>query len=243
MPSFRSLLSATTALSLATVGQTRPLTDAAQADCSCYKATADATAVFANRKFFDFRNIANPVTPAPIVGRDPDAAAGPAHPYFSTAEWSDTWGVQNWATPGEGVYRVNSANNVLIAPADGDGTETGSSHLTLRTQRQSDYQSTAEVESRATDYQFLTVRMLARSRGASGAVTALFTYVAEGDAVQYVYFLSCSVLSPFFPSFSFLFLLLLLLTREFHQKTGKAISSSARAQTPTWCSTRTSRAR
>ncbi|KAI1301054.1 concanavalin A-like lectin/glucanase domain-containing protein [Xylaria venustula] len=181
MASFRTLLSA--ALSLAAVTQGRPLS-AADADCDCYKATADSSAYFVNRKFFDFRNIANPVTPAPITDQSADAAAGVTHEYFSSSEWTDTWSIQSWGTAGEGVARANSLNNVIIAAADGDGTETGSSHLTLRTQRQDSYQSTSEVESIATDYDYLTVRMLARTKGASGAVTALFTYAAPGGSVQ-----------------------------------------------------------
>ncbi|RYC53659.1 hypothetical protein CHU98_g12549, partial [Xylaria longipes] len=58
MPSFRAVLS-TTALSLAALAQGRPLAAAEAADCDCYKAAADSTAYFVNRKFFDFRNIAN----------------------------------------------------------------------------------------------------------------------------------------------------------------------------------------
>ncbi|KAI1748589.1 concanavalin A-like lectin/glucanase domain-containing protein [Xylaria castorea] len=179
MASFRTLFSATALSLAATLAQGRPLSEAAAAaaDCNCYKAAADSSVHFVNRKFFDFRNIANPSTPAPIVGSAADGAAGATHPYFSTAEWTNTWRAQSWSTPGEGVFRQNSANNVFIAPAE-DG-EQGSSHLTLRTLRQSDYQSTAEVESATADYQFLTMRMLARSRGASGAVTALFTYTGN----------------------------------------------------------------
>ncbi|KAI1741568.1 concanavalin A-like lectin/glucanase domain-containing protein [Xylaria scruposa] len=177
MTSLRALVSATALSLAATLAQGRPLEEAAAADCNCYKAAADSTAHFVNRRFFDFRNIANPSTPAPIAGSGADGAAGATHPYFSTAEWTNTWRTQSWSTPGEGVARQNSLNNVFIAPAQ-DG-EQGSSHLTLRTVRQSDYQSTAEVESATADYHFLTMRMLARSRGASGAVTALFTYTAN----------------------------------------------------------------
>ncbi|KAI0204487.1 concanavalin A-like lectin/glucanase domain-containing protein [Astrocystis sublimbata] len=179
MASFRTLLS-TSVLSLAALSQGRPLE--AAADCDCYKASADSDAIFVNRRFFDFRNIENPVTPAPIVGSAADAAAGPAHPYFSTSEWTDTWRTQSWDTPGEGVYRQNSANNVFIAAAE-DG-EKGASHLTMRTLRQDGYQSTSEVESNTADYQFLTVRMLARSRGDGGAVTALFTYTEDGGVQE-----------------------------------------------------------
>ncbi|GAP88363.1 putative glycoside hydrolase family 16 protein [Rosellinia necatrix] len=186
MASFRTLFTAT-ALSLAALTQGRPLADEAAASCDCYKPTAHSHATFAHRKFFDFRRIANPKTPAPVSGgRAADAAAGGAHPYFSTSEWTSTWGIQNWQTPGEGVYRVNSRNNVLIAPADDDDDERedAPSHLTLRTQRWPDYQSTAEVESSITDFHFLSVRMRARTRGAPGAVTALFTYRERDGAVQ-----------------------------------------------------------
>jgi hypothetical protein len=182
----------TAALSLAALSglaQGWPVADTAAAAtaCDCYKATADSTAHFANRKFFDFRNIADPGTPAPIAaGRLTDEAAGLTHPYFSTAEWADTWSIQSWDSPGEGVQRVNSANNIFIAASDDNddctsssSCTTSSSHLTLRTHREPDYQSTAEVESIASDYQFLTVRMRARTRGSPGAVTALFTYGSD----------------------------------------------------------------
>ncbi|KAI1827371.1 concanavalin A-like lectin/glucanase domain-containing protein [Xylaria intraflava] len=179
----RGTLLKTTALSLASLAsltQGRPLTDARD-DCGCYKAAADSTAYFANRKFFDFRNIGDPATPGPITaGAAADMAAGATHPYFKGAEWTGTWSTQSWDTPGEGVHRVNSANNVLVAPGDGGkGT-----CLTLRTERQASYQSTAEVESVAADYHFLTMRMYARTTGSAGAVTALFTYTGKTDPVQ-----------------------------------------------------------
>lgn len=180
MSSFKQVISTATALSLAALTQGRPLVEE-RADCNCYKASQDSGSYFVNRKFFDFRNIANPVTTDPIIGREADGAAGRTHEYFSSAEWTDTFSLQTWATEGQGVYRQNSANNVLIAPADGQD-EGVTSHLTLRTQRQGNYQSTAEVESVSTDYQFLTMRMLARTRGSAGACTALFTY--KGDPLQ-----------------------------------------------------------
>ncbi|KAI8628437.1 concanavalin A-like lectin/glucanase domain-containing protein [Xylariaceae sp. FL1651] len=192
------------ALSLSGLAQGRPLTTTAPADddddapiaaCDCYKAMAFSSALFTHRKFFDFRNIPFPLTPAPIGRAADDAAAGPTHPYFLTPAWSDTWGIRNWASPGRGVIRVNSPNNVFIAAADDDDHDHGHSslsssstpvttHLTLRTLRHPAYQSTAEVESHSMDYQFLTMRMRARTRGSSGAVTALFTYNGRTKPVQ-----------------------------------------------------------
>ncbi|TGJ83521.1 hypothetical protein E0Z10_g5226 [Xylaria hypoxylon] len=183
MASFRTLFSA---LSLVAIAQGRPL-EPAEADCrhcNCYKATVGSSAHFVNRKFFDFRSIANPTTPAPLNGREADVAAARTHAYFSTGEWTGTWALQNWQTEGQGVHRVNSFNNVFIAASEGDDEDSCATHLTLRTRREADYQSTAEVLSLSADYQFLTVRMLARTRGGPGAVTALFTYGEPGGSVQ-----------------------------------------------------------
>jgi hypothetical protein len=55
-------------------------------------------------------------------------------------------------------------------------SQSGETHLTMRTVRHADFQSAAEFESLSTGYQFLSVRMLARTIGSSGAVTAMFTY-------------------------------------------------------------------
>ncbi|KAI1434246.1 concanavalin A-like lectin/glucanase domain-containing protein [Xylaria sp. CBS 124048] len=149
--------------------------------CTCYKATASSPEYFLNRQFFDFRNIANPVITAPITaGAAVDMEAVHTNSYFSTSEWTDTWSIQNWNTEGEGVYRQNSANNILIASANNDTSAAGgNTYLTLRTQRQNGYQSTAEVESIAKDYLYLTTRMYARTVGSPGAVTSLFTYASD----------------------------------------------------------------
>ncbi|CAJ2504694.1 Uu.00g120880.m01.CDS01 [Anthostomella pinea] len=152
------------------------------ATCDCYKAEATSTNFFDHRKFFDFRDMAGAAVPAPIDGRDQDAGAPLTNAYFSTAEWTDTWGIQTWPTSGGPVYRVNSPNNVYIE-ADTDASPASRTHLTMRTLRQSDYQSTAEFESKSPQYQYLSVRMLARTQGDGGAVTSMSTYLG-GAPVQ-----------------------------------------------------------
>ncbi|KAI0142725.1 concanavalin A-like lectin/glucanase domain-containing protein [Xylariaceae sp. FL1272] len=174
MPSLQSLLLLSTAAALA---QSSPLQK--RQSCDCWKASDSSTAVFSNRKFFDFRNIANPSTPAVISDQSSDANAATTNAYFSSAEWTDTWSIQSWATAGEGVARQNSKNNVFIAQND-DGSS--ATYLSMRTARNQGYQTTAEVESIATNYQYATLRMKARTTGASGAVTSLFTYL--GDPLQ-----------------------------------------------------------
>jgi hypothetical protein len=53
--------------------------------------------------------------------------------------------------------------------------------MTLRTERLPDFQTAAEIESMSPDclYQYLSIRLLARTIGAPGAVTAFFTYRDE----------------------------------------------------------------
>ncbi|KAI1263276.1 concanavalin A-like lectin/glucanase domain-containing protein [Xylariaceae sp. FL1019] len=171
MPSFRSLFLLSTAAALA---QSQPLQK--KQNCDCWKATDASTAVFSNRRFFDFRDIANPSTPALISDQSSDANAPNTNAYFDSAEWTDTWSIQSWATAGEGVARQNSKNNVFIASND-DGSS--ATYLSMRTARNEGYQTTAEVESVATNYQYATLRMKARTTGATGAVTSLFTYLGS----------------------------------------------------------------
>ncbi|KAI1810333.1 concanavalin A-like lectin/glucanase domain-containing protein [Poronia punctata] len=174
-----------TALSLAALSSARPYNNNTprQADCDCYKASSDTSKLYGNRKFFDWRNIENPSTPDPIAGRDADKNAGNTHPYFSTSDWTEWFRIQSWdQEPGQNgadstVFRVNSANNVFIAPSD-DGDDSSASHLTLRAVRQDDYYSTAEAESVIQDFEYLSFRYLARTVGDDGAVTSIFTYIS-----------------------------------------------------------------
>jgi beta-glucanase (GH16 family) len=79
---------------------------------------------------------------------------------------------------------VNSANNIYFEPND-DTKSSAKTHLTMRTVRHDNFQSAAEFDSISGDYHYLSMRMLARTRGASGAVAAMFTYHG-GDAAAAV---------------------------------------------------------
>ncbi|KAI5917350.1 concanavalin A-like lectin/glucanase domain-containing protein [Camillea tinctor] len=156
--------------------------------CDCFKASASSEAYFAHHKFFDFRNISSSSSsvsvsalsvPQPITNKAKDAAAPVTNSYFSSAEWTDTWSIQSWSTGSGPVFRTNSKNNMYFAQDSG----TESSYLTMRTVRQNDYQSTSEFQTTSGKYQFLSLRMYARTRGSPGAVTAMFTYL-EGPPVQ-----------------------------------------------------------
>lgn len=92
------------------------------------------------------------------------------------------------------LFMVNSPNNIYIehnsdhaptsnisvrAPNTTVAATNASSvptYMVMRTARLNAFQTSAEIESSSTGFRFLSVRMYARTVGASGAITAMFTY-------------------------------------------------------------------
>ncbi|KAJ9157497.1 Concanavalin A-like lectin/glucanase [Pleurostoma richardsiae] len=70
---------------------------------------------------------------------------------------------------------VNSANNIFIE-RNTDYGASSQTYMTMRTARLQSFQTAAEIESTSQGFQYVSTRMLARTRGNSGAVTAMFTY-------------------------------------------------------------------
>ncbi|KAB5543131.1 glycoside hydrolase family 16 protein [Coniochaeta sp. 2T2.1] len=164
-----------------------PLTT--DSNCHCYKTNATSANYFGHHKFFDFRQL-NQYVNVPGVKPDPDsnANAPPPSNYFQSAEWTSTWGIQNWNNShvfelnnsdvtgsDASVLMVNSPNNIYIE-RNQDNQASSQTHLTMRTARLRDFQTAAEFESISQGYQYVSVRMFARTKGAPGAVTAMFTY-------------------------------------------------------------------
>ena len=145
------------------------------------------TGYFTKHRFFDFRNLAQYAgVPPTITNAHESGTAAVANQYFTSTEWTDTWMVGNWSNSAgvrkdSTVLMVNSRNNVYIE-ANGDSNPASQTFLTLRTQRlpavqdQKEFQTAAEIESLSGGFHYLSVRMLARTIGAPGAITALFTY-------------------------------------------------------------------
>ena len=164
-----------------------PLTT--DSNCHCYKTNATASNYFAHHKFFDFRQLSQYVN-APAVIPDPDSNtnAPPPSNYFQSSNWTSTWGIQTWnnsqalqqndsdvSSSDASVLMVNSANNIYIE-RNRDCRASSQTHLTMRTARLQDFQTAAEFESISQGYQYVSIRMYARTKGAPGAVTAMFTY-------------------------------------------------------------------
>ena len=151
------------------------------------KAPRASTSAFEGRLFFDFRNLDSPHVPDPIDNFDQAQNAPATHAYFNSAEWTDTWAIMSWDKPVTDkapVHMTNSLNNVYIQ-ANNDENAESSTFLTLRTVRHEDFQSVAEFDSIRQDYQYVSMKMYARTIGDAGACPAMFTYLLpEGQKVQ-----------------------------------------------------------
>ncbi|KAI2784462.1 glycoside hydrolase family 16 protein [Daldinia loculata] len=164
-----------------------PQAAAATPDCHCYLTDGSSSEYFANQKFFDFRNIANPRVPPPIDDRDGSTNAPVTNAYFSSTDFTNTWSIQTWIDS-RAVYNTYSKNDVYIE-SNTDADPASRTYLTLRTYRHpaGNFQSSAEIQSVSANYQYLSMRMYSRTRGAAGGVTAMFTYragAAEADVQE-----------------------------------------------------------
>ena len=176
-PSLALLLSASIPLAAAqnTVDDSR---------CNCYITNGSDVTYFVNHKFYDFRSLSQHAGIPPLIANADEATrALPTSDYFISDDFAKFWEIQNWnnsislgtVASNASVLRVNSPNNIYI---ERNGIENVSPQtwLTLRTARQTQFQSTAEMVTRSDAVQFLSMRMMARTIGAPGACTAMFTY-------------------------------------------------------------------
>ncbi|KAI8966831.1 glycoside hydrolase family 16 protein [Daldinia sp. FL1419] len=151
--------------------------------CNCFLTNGTAD-YFTTHKFFDYRDKTEYASvPALIDDPDDSSESGPSSDYFTTDEWTKNWIEQNWNNAASlssnasdaTILMVNSPNNIYIEKNNDDNADSNT-YLTMRTARLEDFQTTAEFESAVRDYHFLSARMYARTIGAPGAITAIFTY-------------------------------------------------------------------
>lgn len=155
------------------------------ADCDCFLINGTSPTYYAEHLFFDFRNLSDYAgVPDAITDRSDTASADPTSDYFSSDNWTSVWALQNWdnrkgddeLSDDATVLMINSPNNVYIQKSTDDDATDSDTFMTMRTQRLPGFQTAAEFESTSSDYQFVSIRMLARTIGSPGAVTAMFTY-------------------------------------------------------------------
>ncbi|GAB1320638.1 Glycoside hydrolase family 16 protein [Madurella fahalii] len=175
------------------ISATAPLAAAAEpsltedSNCGCFLTNGNESSYFANHRFFDFRSLSEYAGVPPTI-RDADSSPGAdkTSAFFERQEWTDFWMLSNWDNrhnlrEDASVLMVNSPNNVYIE-ANNEPNPASQTWLTLRTQRLAEFQTAAEIESASAEYKHLSVRMRARTVGARGAITAMFTY-RRGDTL------------------------------------------------------------
>ncbi|OAQ84845.1 xylanase 3 [Purpureocillium lilacinum] len=159
--------------------------------CGCFLTNGSEPTYYARHMFFDFRSLGQYARVPDIITNDTVASySPPTSDFFARNRWNDTWQVQGWSNRnssgghGEGkggltgdatVLMVNSPSNVYIEKNNDSGAASDT-HLTLRTKRLQGFQTAAEFQAQDSHYRFLSLRMLARTVGDPGAVSAIFTY-------------------------------------------------------------------
>lgn len=178
-------------------------------NCDCYMVSGPQPGYFTHHYFIDFRKLhsslppnatANSSTPSAVSN---DATKGDepyTNDYFSSDTWTSFWSINNntglykWQDDGT-VNQVASPQNVWISPhgpdykGDGDSSP-NNTHLTLRTTRLADFQSVAEIDSKITSMQYLSLRarmriipqndsLATQSVVDEGGVFGLFTYQSD----------------------------------------------------------------
>ncbi|RYO76729.1 hypothetical protein DL762_002740 [Monosporascus cannonballus] len=152
--------------------------------CQCYFTNGTNAQYFTKHKFFDFRSLSEYAGVPGIIQDAWDSShAHATSDYFLSDEWTDNWTTQSWnnselldsGSNDASYLLVNSPNNIYIE-ANRAEDAASDTYLTMRTSRLQRFQTAAEFESVATGLHYVSVRMFARTRGAPGAVTAMFTY-------------------------------------------------------------------
>jgi hypothetical protein len=151
--------------------------------CNCYKTNGQDAAYFTSHKFYDFRDKTTSDQIPSLLSEAAETSSAPAtNDFFNGEEFANFWEMQNWNNSVSlgpestaRVLRVNSRNNIYIEK-NGDSQASPKTWLTLRTARQTMFQSSAEMVTVDPGFQFISMRMMARTIGAPGGCTAMFTY-------------------------------------------------------------------
>ncbi|KAK0621246.1 concanavalin A-like lectin/glucanase domain-containing protein [Bombardia bombarda] len=169
------------AVPLAGAAADHPLTD--DSKCGCFLTNGTSASYFSHHDFYDFRDQGQYARVPPVITSTADTSAADAtSDYFKASGWTDRWMLGGWNNSGDAgrsdatVLMINSPNNIYIEKNTDPAAPASQTWLTLRTQRLAGFQTAAEIESVSAGYHFLSMRMLARTVGASGAITAMFTY-------------------------------------------------------------------
>ncbi|ATY60251.1 xylanase 3 [Cordyceps militaris] len=172
--------------------------------CGCFLSNGTNAGYYTNHAFFDFRQLLQHAGVPDVIDNKANVASAPSSSNFFTSDaWTSFWEVETWdnskgaaasdrnkntLSNDATVYMINSPSNIYIEKAAnssyGSGDDNAATFLTMRTKRLRDFQTAAEFQTSGAGYQFLSLRMRARTVGAPGAVTAMFTYRGDDDPAK-----------------------------------------------------------
>ena len=183
-----ALLFAADAYSTSTISQR----DKKTTTCDQYSVSGTNQGVFQNYQFWDFRNIVDSVQngdaydadqPPLISATQDEGQEGVTSPYISSFEAGGFWAIRRGIrNPESTVPMTYSAQNFYVSKDSGDDNST---HLTLRTSRNSDFQSVAALKT-TNDVLYASLRVRAKfipsndsTEIETGAVFGWFTYKSD----------------------------------------------------------------
>jgi hypothetical protein len=174
-------------------------------NCDCFRTTGATAAYFTNHQFLDYRNVPQQYVSQPPVTVDiADDRDGPSSSdFFTSSAWSQDWEVQTWnnadslndsasdATTLMGYSRNNvyigmichqssCLHSLTFLETNKEANTATATYLTLRTTKTETFQSAGEIDSVATNYQYLSATYYARVVGAPGACAGMFTWYCPG---------------------------------------------------------------
>ncbi|KAF4455607.1 hypothetical protein F53441_2131 [Fusarium austroafricanum] len=144
-------------------------------DCDCYVTKGDDPQYYTTHSFFDFRSLSQYAGVPPLIDTVQGNAEAPLTSDFFKweNEFAQTWGPQKWVNGNNDFPMQNTYNNLYIEEND-DASPASDTWLTMRTARHDGFLTASEFES-TEKYQFVSMRMYARTKGSPGACTAMFT--------------------------------------------------------------------
>ncbi|KAL4816971.1 concanavalin A-like lectin/glucanase domain-containing protein [Aspergillus spinulosporus] len=152
-------------------------------ECGCYSTDGVTAATYTNRIYHDFRSLDETGTlytgePANITNDDESSAAPVQTGYLTSDAFVNDFGIQTWGSPAseDTPLRKQYSNANVYIEHDGSSSST---HLTLRSYRNADFVSTAEIDSKLHNIFHASITVRARVRGAPGACAGIFTYLDD----------------------------------------------------------------
>jgi hypothetical protein len=154
-------------------------------DCDCYVTDGISSEYYQYHRFFDFRGLASDGQyndPPPNITNTQDQCDEPGQQgYLNSSTFAKDFKLLNWRRNASDIHPVAIQNTLQNIYIETDASNTSATHLTFRTHRNDDFQSTAEMESLQRNLMHASIRLRARVYGASGAVAGMFTYLNDSQ--------------------------------------------------------------